>query len=241
MLTVTVQAANDAQQTFYSVPIKVGSQTLNLTVLVAQPGSLLTAYNNAGISDDTDVTAADFDSDGNSYSAQALAAAGLSAGKAVTIDGVTFTWPHAGAGLPRQRGGRAARRSRSTLRREPRSSGSSAPRPTDPARAWRRSTTPTARSARYWLGLSDWTLNAGQLQALVRQPGGGDRPRTATARDARAARTRSTTSIFYAALPVDPSKTLKSVTLPPAPTRASCTSSRSAPRRSRRPAGGEGR
>ncbi len=99
-LNLTVQASSSAQQTYYSVPITVGSQTLNLTVLVAQPGSLLTAFNNAGISNDTDPSAANFDGDGYSYSAQALAAQGLTAGKPVTVDGVTFTWPQPGPGYP---------------------------------------------------------------------------------------------------------------------------------------------
>ena len=73
-LTLSVSASSSLAQTFYSVPIKLtagGSAlpSVNLTVLVAQPGSLLAAFNNAGISDDTDVSAANFDNDGNSYSA----------------------------------------------------------------------------------------------------------------------------------------------------------------------------
>lgn len=55
---------------------------------------------NRGISDDADVTTADFDGVGNSYSAQALAAAGLPRGARVTRDGVTFTWPDVPPGTP---------------------------------------------------------------------------------------------------------------------------------------------
>ena len=62
--------------------------------------SLAQAFNNAGISNDSDVTAANFDGAGNSYSEQALTAAGLAPGAKVTHDGITFTWPDVAAGQP---------------------------------------------------------------------------------------------------------------------------------------------
>ncbi|HSZ43615.1 MAG TPA: glycoside hydrolase family 2 TIM barrel-domain containing protein [Trebonia sp.] len=62
--------------------------------------TLAAAFDNAGISDDSDITAADFDGVGNSYSAQALAAAGLAPGATVTHDGITFTWPDVQPGQP---------------------------------------------------------------------------------------------------------------------------------------------
>ncbi|MGZ4666643.1 MAG: glycoside hydrolase family 2 TIM barrel-domain containing protein [Frankiaceae bacterium] len=58
------------------------------------------AFNNTGISDDSDVMAANFDGVGNSYSAPALTAAGLAAGAGVTHDGITFTWPDVPPGQP---------------------------------------------------------------------------------------------------------------------------------------------
>ena len=58
------------------------------------------AFNNSGISDDADPAAGNLDGGGYSYSAQALAAAGLSPGASVTHDGLTFTWPDAAAGAP---------------------------------------------------------------------------------------------------------------------------------------------
>ncbi len=51
-------------------------------------------YDNAGISDDSNTSCADFDGDGFSYSAQALSAAGLTPGGTVSADGLTFTWPN---------------------------------------------------------------------------------------------------------------------------------------------------
>ncbi len=65
--------------------------------------SLIAAYNNTGISDNSDAAAADYDGVGDSYSAQALAAGTptpLTPGGQVTVGGTTFTWPSAAAGTP---------------------------------------------------------------------------------------------------------------------------------------------
>ncbi|HWG13503.1 MAG TPA: GH92 family glycosyl hydrolase [Streptosporangiaceae bacterium] len=80
--TLTISAAAATPQTFYTVPVSLSDHgvklaPLSLTVLVAKPGSLLTAFGNDGISSDTDPAAASFDGDGYSYSQQALAAAGF--------------------------------------------------------------------------------------------------------------------------------------------------------------------
>jgi hypothetical protein len=52
-------------------------------------------YNNAGISADGNQACANYDGDGFSYSADALAQAGLTPGGTVTTDGLTYTWPNA--------------------------------------------------------------------------------------------------------------------------------------------------
>ncbi len=54
------------------------------------------AYDNVGISDNSDPSAANFDGTGDSFSAEALADGtpnALTPGGTVTIDGTTFTWP----------------------------------------------------------------------------------------------------------------------------------------------------
>jgi len=71
-----------------------------VTVLVLTPGDLSPFYNNVGITDDSDPGPGSFDGAGDSYSAEALADAGLSAGSQVTAGGVTFTWPDVPAGQP---------------------------------------------------------------------------------------------------------------------------------------------
>jgi beta-glucosidase len=64
--------------------------------------SLAAAYDNAGISTDTDPAAGSLDGGGYSLSAQALAAGtpSLTAGSSFTHDGLTFTWPDTQAGAP---------------------------------------------------------------------------------------------------------------------------------------------
>ncbi|WP_329269726.1 GH92 family glycosyl hydrolase [Streptomyces sp. NBC_01451] len=103
-ITLTAQPA--AEQGFHEARIKVTStetayeQPIALTV--AAPGSLLAAYNNTGISDDTgDHTEADYDGGGRSYSRQALTAAGLPPGtRGRLASGPTFTWPSSPPGRP---------------------------------------------------------------------------------------------------------------------------------------------
>ena len=86
------------------VPGPPGDGLVQASATVAVPyTSFAAAYNNTGISDNSDPTAANYDGVGDSYSAQALAAGtptGLTPGHQVTIGGTTFTWPAAAAGTP---------------------------------------------------------------------------------------------------------------------------------------------
>jgi hypothetical protein len=78
-----------------------GRSTLVGTAQVLVPfTSLTSAFNNVGISDDTATDAADLDTSGSSFSAQALAAAGATPGKSLTYDGITFDWPGTPSGQP---------------------------------------------------------------------------------------------------------------------------------------------
>jgi beta-glucosidase len=61
--------------------------------------SLAAAYDNRGVTDDADPAAGAFVDSGRSYSAQALAAAGVSPGP-LTYAGTSFTWPTTPAGQP---------------------------------------------------------------------------------------------------------------------------------------------
>jgi hypothetical protein len=98
-VAVTVLVDPGAAQTTHRVPVEFtapGGVALPGTafqVLVAEPGSLRAAFNNVGISPDNNMAVANFDQVGFSLSANALAAAGVTPGGSVTVDGISHTWP----------------------------------------------------------------------------------------------------------------------------------------------------
>jgi hypothetical protein len=73
------------------------TQPLYGTNAVYVGGTSTATYNNTGIANDGS-SGANFDNDGYAYSAQALAAASVSAGSQLTASGTTFTWPNVTAG-----------------------------------------------------------------------------------------------------------------------------------------------
>ncbi len=95
---VTVTAAPDAAEGRHSVTFHITTasgepRTVTLGVAVAKRGELWPYYTNAGITDDNDTSAATYDGGGWSYSAEALAAQGVTPGSTVTVDGIDYTWP----------------------------------------------------------------------------------------------------------------------------------------------------
>ncbi|SCE31450.1 beta-glucosidase [Streptomyces sp. DvalAA-14] len=76
-----------------------GPYTDSGTINIAYP-SFNAAFDNTGISSDTNPSAGNFDGGGAGYSAQALAAAGLSPGAVFHHDGAAITWPNVAAGTP---------------------------------------------------------------------------------------------------------------------------------------------
>jgi predicted alpha-1,2-mannosidase len=216
-LTLNVSANSSLPQTFYSVPVKftVGGQALpgvNLIVLVAQPGSLLAAFNNAGISDDTDVSAANFDDDGNSYSAQALAGAGLTAGKPFTTGGITYNWPLPAPGFPDNvmASGQQVTVNAPAGTQQLGFLGAATGGPSQGIVTLHYS---DGTAAKYWLGLSDWTLNAGRSNPSFGNLDAASMPYRNCA-GCSGGRDNTTTHVFSTVLPVNPAKTLASITLP---------------------------
>jgi beta-glucosidase len=55
-------------------------------------------YDTVCVTDDANVTPGNCDGQGSSYSAQALAANGITPGSTVSVDGLNFTWPDVPAG-----------------------------------------------------------------------------------------------------------------------------------------------
>ena len=78
-----------------SYPLASAALTVDIPFL-----SFPAAYDSTAISDDSNIAAANFDGNGNSYSQQALTAAGLAPGATPTIDGTAVQWPNVPAGTP---------------------------------------------------------------------------------------------------------------------------------------------
>jgi hypothetical protein len=217
--TLTVSAAADTTQNYYSVPITEtnqqtgATQSLSQTILVASPGSLLSTFDNVGISTASNESAADVDGDGNSYASAALAADGFTAGQDTTVNGVSFPWPvDAGSGYPDNTvpNGQQVTVSAPTGTQQVAFLGSSTDGDGSGVVTLNYS---DGTSQKYWLGLSDWTLGGGGGSVAY-----GNSVAAATSyRDCPSCtggQQAVTTYIFEAALPVDPTKTLTSVTLP---------------------------
>ena len=115
--TVTLAPGGDTTTSLSVTSTAPGTVTVPITVTVTAGGttqpsagaylevttpypSLAAAYDNVGITSDADHTPGNFDGYGNSFSAQALAADGITQGSTVTAGGVTFTWPDVPAGQP---------------------------------------------------------------------------------------------------------------------------------------------
>lgn len=75
----------------------LGNQQIGLDAPVHYP-SLAAAYNDVAISDDSNTAPGNFDGNGASFSAQAMAAAGAAPGATVNSSGMSFTFPDVPAG-----------------------------------------------------------------------------------------------------------------------------------------------
>lgn len=214
-LTLTVSASSDTPQNFYTVPVSVGADDVNLptrylTVLVAAPNSMLRLYNNTGISDDSDQLTGNFDGQGYSYSAQALASAGLTPGATVTENGTKLTWPVSKPGFPDniQAAGQTVPVNAPSGTAQVGFLGAAAGGPSQGEVTLNYS---DGSSSNFDLALSDWTLNAGKST-----PSGGNvKAETLPVRNSDSGIQQSIANyLFYTGLPVNTGKTLSSVTLP---------------------------
>ncbi|MEV8557556.1 lectin [Streptomyces sp. NPDC051917] len=120
-------------------------------------------YTGVGTSGDTAAASADFDGAGYSYSAHALATAGVTPGSRLTVNGVTFTWPDVASG---------ARDNYEANGRTVRTSGSGSisflgAANNGPASGTATVTYTDGTTQSVALGLSDWTLSAGAASPLA--------------------------------------------------------------------------
>jgi predicted alpha-1,2-mannosidase len=221
-ITLTLSASPSAIQNFYSMPVSFSDNGVQLkgvtvTLLVASPGSLLRAFNNAGVSDNTDVGEANFDGGGASYSAQALADAKVYPDGAVSSGGFTYTWPLPSPGYPdnAMTDGQQVTVNAPAGTRQIGFLGSSTGGPSQGIVTLHYSDGSTSQ---YWLGFSDWTLNGGSASG----PSFGNQIAIAmpyrNCSYCNPVQQQVKTYVFSASLPVDPGKTLTSATLPMAAT-----------------------
>jgi lysophospholipase L1-like esterase len=77
-----------------------GAYSPSATLGITPAPDLAGLFDNAGVTDDADQGCANLDGVGFSLSQQALAAAGVTPGGAVTAGGLTYTWPSAAACQP---------------------------------------------------------------------------------------------------------------------------------------------
>ncbi len=165
--------------------------------------SLAQAFDNPGITDDSDTTPGNFDGGGQSYSAQTLATDGLTPGATVTHDGQTFTWPDAqpGANDNVVAGGQTIALSGSGSTLGFLGSGAYGTATGTGTIVYSDGTRQS-----FTLSLSDWYSNAAQP--------GGDVLDTFPYHNSQTGRASNQVSIYYASVPLKASKTVKYVTLP---------------------------
>jgi len=168
--------------------------------------SLSAAYDNAGISDNSDPAAADFDGTGESFSSEALAAGtptSLTPGGQATIGGTTFTWPSA-VGAPDNviADGQLIDISGSGTDLGFLGSGAFGAASGTGTITYTDGTTQT-----FGLAMADWYNNA---------PVSGDEIATTTTswNFSSSTQVQHPVSIYFASVPLDPGKVVASVTLP---------------------------
>jgi lysophospholipase L1-like esterase len=213
---VSVRAAARAAQGFYRVPVHFSPGSADdqaLTVRVARAGSLLQFFDSTGISDDSDISAADFDLAGHSYPAQALARAGLSAGSRVIVNGVAFRWPAVGSGYPDN----AIAQGQQVTVNAPAGTRTlgflGAAEGAGPSQGTATVRYSDGTTAQFVLGMSDWSLNEGSATVSYGNQVVATTP-YANCDTCASGRDPVRLYVFYAGLPVDVGKRLASVTLP---------------------------
>lgn len=101
---VQLSAAAGMPEGNYQIPVSFTTDNgttlpgATIDVVVARTGNLKPFYDNIGITNDTNPGPGNIDGDTCSFSAQALAGAGVTPGGTITDRGITYTWPDVPAG-----------------------------------------------------------------------------------------------------------------------------------------------
>ena len=217
---LTVSAAAGTPDGRYHVSFDLttasgGHRTVTLAVAVAKLGELWPYFTNAGITDDTNTSAATYDGGGWSYSAQALAAQGVTPGGTVTVNGIGYTWPDepvatldnieaAGQTIPLAA---PAHASRIGLLGSATNAGSAGAGGTATV------TYTDGTTSQFTANFSDWTLGAGGFPPV---PGNSIAVAMPYRNAAGNQRDNVKTYVFAMEAPVSVAKTVASITLPQA-------------------------
>jgi predicted alpha-1,2-mannosidase len=191
----------------------LGSATLR--VAVAQPGELWPYESNVGVYADGTHFSGGFDDGGWAYSQNALAAAGVTSGGKVTADGITYNWPTTGAGQPDnlEVGGQTIPQPAGSSGAFLGLLGSATNAPTDGSGVPGDLTVTytDGSTAKATVAFSDWTLNGGGSKPLA---GNTEAITTDYRNTGSGGRDTVKAYVFSVKVPLDPSKTVASVTLP---------------------------
>lgn len=215
---VTAGAAEGAYSVDFALTDHTSGADLGgatLRVAVAQPGALWPYESNEGVYADGTHFSGGFDDGGWAYSQNALTAAGVTSGGKVTADGITYTWPTTAAGRPDN-----LEVSGQTIPQPAGSSGAflgllgaAANAPTDGSGVPGELTVTytDGSTAKATVAFSDWTLNGGARQPL---PGNTAAATTAYRNTGSGGRDTVKAYVFSVKVPLDPAKTVASLTLP---------------------------
>lgn len=192
-----------------TLPATVSQGTFHVFAMGTKgPPPSAATYNNVGTTDDAAPTVGNFDGL-NSYSAEALATAGVTPGSAVTVNGVTFTWPSSAAGQANnyQAQGQVIPYTSVTGATTLAFLGSAASGPSsgDALITYTDGSTQTLT-----LGFSDWTLGGGGQPPIT----GNTIAITCAYRNLQSGKDPTATYIFYTDVALQSGKTVASVTLP---------------------------
>jgi hypothetical protein len=201
-LTPPAGVTPQAYPVTYAATSSEGSYTSAAQTNVAYP-SLPAAYDDSGISNDNQPATGSFDGGGLNFSAQALAGDGFVSGQPVTVNGTTFTWPGVNEPDNVVCGGQAVPVSGSGTTLSFLGASNNGTGSGTATIVYTDGTTQT-----FALGFADWwsTTAIGGTSIAATLPYLNNGPNSS--------QQTQTVHVYYASVPLDPSKTVAYVVLP---------------------------
>ncbi len=182
-----------------------------LRVVVAAKGELWPYYTGEGVYPDGASFTSGFDGNGWAYSQDALSAAGVTGGGALTVDGVTYTWPKSGQPDNIEMAGQTIPVPAGSPAGHLGLLGAGSNAPASGAKGTMTVTYTDGTTSTASAGFSDWTLNAG-----ASKPFSGETIAVTTPyrNEDDGGQDPVNTYVFAVQVPLTAGKTVQSVTLP---------------------------